>query len=87
MNEENPKFKERLEILKKIDEYELEGKFDVDVEEDPPTIALTKDVDYLNKKISSKINTSIANIACKKFLKKIIKEKALIIKQISGLKI
>ena len=49
MNEENPKSKERLEILKKIDEYELEGKFDVDVEEDPPTIALTKDVDYLNK--------------------------------------
>ena len=50
MNEENPKSRERLEILKKIDEYELEGKFDVDVEEDPPTIALTKDVDYLNKK-------------------------------------
>lgn len=85
MNEENPKSKERLEILKKIDEYELEGKFDVDVEEDPPTIALTKDVDYLNKKVTSKINTSIANIAGKKFLKKIIKEKALIIKQISGI--
>ena len=77
MNEENPKSKERLEILKKIDEYELEGKFDVDVEEDPPTIALTKDVDYLNKKISSKINTSIANIAGKKFLKKNNKRKSI----------
>ena len=31
------KAQDRLEVLKKIEEYEREGKFDVDVEEDPPT--------------------------------------------------
>ena len=44
------KAQDRLEVLKKIEEYEREGKFDVDVEEDPPTIVLTpENIDYLAK--------------------------------------
>ena len=35
------KAQDRLEVLKKIEEFEREGKFDVAVEEDPPTIVLT----------------------------------------------
>ena len=56
------KSKERLEILEKIDEFERMGKFDQDVENDPPTIPLNpSDVDYLHRKITSKIKTRVAN--------------------------
>lgn len=45
------KSKERLEILEKIKKLELEGKFDIDAENNPPTIVLTpENVDYLKKK-------------------------------------
>ena len=37
------KSKDRLEVLEKIDKLEREGKFDIDVENDPPTIELTPD--------------------------------------------
>ena len=52
---------DRLEVLKKREQYELEGKFDVDLEEDPPTRELLRNkVDYLQKKLSSKIMRKIA---------------------------
>ena len=35
------KSEDRIKVLKKIEELEKEGKFDIDVEEDPPTIVLT----------------------------------------------
>ena len=55
---ENQEILERKAIVEKIQELEKEGKFDVDAEDDPPTIPLEKDkVDYLNKKISSKSKT------------------------------
>ena len=45
------KSKERVEILEKIKQLEKEGKFDVDAENDPPTIELTpENVDYLKTK-------------------------------------
>ena len=31
------KSQDRLDILKKIEEYERDGKFDIDVENDPPS--------------------------------------------------
>ena len=47
---------ERLKILEKIDELEIAGKWDIDVEDDPVTYELLPNkVDYLNKKLSSKI--------------------------------
>ena len=56
------KAQDRLEVLKKIEEFEREGKFDVDVEEDPPTIVLTpENIDYLREKMSSKIKRIFAN--------------------------
>lgn len=49
--EKNKKSEYRQEILKKIEQLEKEGKFDVDVEDDPPTIVLTpENIDYLRKK-------------------------------------
>ena len=33
----------RIKVQAKIEELEREGKFDIDVEDDPPTIVLTPD--------------------------------------------
>lgn len=76
---------ERKAILEKIQELEKEGKFDVDAENDPPTIPLEKDkVDYLNKKISSKSKTMLANGVGKLFIRKLLKDNKMIIKEING---
>lgn len=80
------KSKERLEILEKIAELEKEGHFDVDAEEDPPTIVLMpEDVDYLRKKWKSKLKAKFANKLGEKFLDKILEENKLIIKEINGI--
>ena len=77
---------ERLKILEKIEQYELEGKFILDVEQDPPTIPIKEgEVDYLRKKLSSKIKTKFAYHQARKFLNKIIKNKQMIIKEIKGI--
>lgn len=77
---------DRLAILERIDEYEKKGWWSKDVEADPPTEPLTADkVDYLNKKIGNKILTYCVNIIAWRFIKKLIKEKKLIIKNINGI--
>ena len=76
----------RQEILQKIEKLEEEGKFDVDVEDDPPTIVLTpENVDYLRKKMSSKLKTIFANKVGEKFLNNLLKDNKLIIKEIRGM--
>ena len=77
---------DRKKILKKIEEFEKEGNFDTDVEDDPPTIPLNpEDVDYLRKKSTSKIKSKIANRMGKRFLDDLLKDNKLIIKEIKGL--
>ncbi len=76
----------RLKILKKIKQYEVEGRFDEDVEDDPSTIELLPHkVDYLRKKMRSKLKTKCAYALARKFLNKQIQNKQLIIKEIIGL--
>lgn len=80
------KSKERLQILEKINELEKKKMFDVDVEDDPETIELKPNkVDYLNKKLKSKIATFFANIMGKRFFEKMIKSKQMIIKDVVGI--
>ena len=80
------KSEDRLKVLVKIEQLEKEGRFDKDVEEDPPTIVLEpEDVDYLNKKYSSKFKNIVANKVGERFLKGIIKSEKLIIKEINGI--
>ena len=80
------KSEERLKILEKIEEFERNGTFDIDVEDDPETIPLTSEnVDYLNKKSTSKIKNVIANQAGKRYLNNLLKDNKLIIKEIRGL--
>ena len=73
-----------LDMKKRVIFLEKAGIFHLDINDDPPTIPLTLDkVDYLNKKMSSKISREIAYGSAERFLKKIIKEKKLIIKEIN----
>jgi len=65
-----------LGVLEKIQTLEKEGKFDIDVEEDPPTIPLTpEEIDYLRKSTYSKLKNKVANKVGEKFLHDIIKER------------
>lgn len=81
-----PKAQDRLEVLKKIEILEKQGKFDVDVENDPPTIVLTpENVDYLRIKMTSKIKRVFANRVGEKFLDDLLKNNKLIIKDIKGI--
>ena len=76
----------KLNILKKIEEYEKLGKWDVDVEEDPKSIELLPNkIDYLNKKLSSKIATFFANRLGQNFFEKMLKNKQMIIKEVRGI--
>ena len=80
------KSEERLKILAKIDELERAQKWDEDVEDDPETIELLPDeIDYLNKKLSSKIKNKIANFFGTRFFEKLIKQGALRIKEVRGI--
>ena len=84
--QEIEKDKSRLEVLKRIEEYEKKGWFTKDVEDDPPTIPLTPDkVDYLNKKLRNKIATFFVNIGAKRFIKNLVKNGQMVIKEIKGI--
>ena len=80
------KHQERLELLKRIEEYEKNGRFNDDVEIDPPAITIKpNEVDYINKKLSSKFLTFLANKLGSTFFKMMLKKKKLIIKEVNGL--
>ncbi|MBE6353736.1 lysophospholipid acyltransferase family protein [Treponema sp.] len=84
--EQIEKDKGRLEVLARIEEFEKAGRFNEDVEQDPPTIPLTPDkVDYLGKKLSSKIKTRIVNAIALHFINKMIKQGWLVIKEVRGI--
>lgn len=80
------KHQERLELLKRIEEYEKNGRFNDDVEIDPSAITIKpNEVDYINKKLSSKFLTFLANKLGSTFFKMMLKKKKLIIKEVNGL--
>jgi len=77
---------DRVEILKKIEEYERKGLFDVDVEEDPPSkVLMPEDIEYLKKSPIDQLKTKMAFAAARKFVADLIKDKKLIIKEIRGI--
>ena len=77
---------DRLLVLEKIATLEKEGKFDIDVEEDPPTKELLpEDIDYLRKKLSSKIKAHVTYKMARTFMNNLIDDKKLIIKEIKGI--
>lgn len=83
--DDNGRSASRIAILNKIKEFEKEGKFDHDAENDPPTIPLeADDIDYLRKKGTSKIKAKVANALALSFFKKMIKNEKIVIKGING---
>lgn len=76
---------ERLKVLKRIEENENAGRFDVSVEDDPPAPELLpKDVDYLCKKLSTKIKRRVANRIGDKYFLDLIKKDILVIEGVEG---
>lgn len=76
---------DRLAVLRKIEEYERQGRFDEDVEDDPEAPELLPEkVDYLCKKLSSKISRKIANFIGDRYFLDLIKKDVLVIDGVTG---
>ena len=76
---------DRREVLEKIALYERQRRFDEDVENDPPAPVLLPDrVDYLNKKLKSRIATGISNFIADHYFTRLIKKDVLIIDGVEG---
>lgn len=77
---------DRLAVLARIEQLEREGRFDVDAEEDPPTLPLEPDqIDYLRVKPSSRAKVKLSYALAGKFLDGLIKDGKLILKEIQGM--
>lgn len=77
---------DRLEVLARIDEKERLGQWHESVENDPEALELLPNkVDYLNKKITSKIKTFFANKMATEFYQNMINKGQMIIKEVVGI--
>ena len=77
---------DRVEILKKIEEYERAGRFDEDVENDPPSkVLMPEDINYIKKTLKERVKTKFAYKIARRFVYNLIEEKKLIIKEIKGI--
>ena len=86
MNEEKvEKSAEKLDLIRKIEELERLGEFDKDVLPDPPTIELKPEkIDYLRKNPINRLKMGFANFCARKLISKLVKSKALVVKEIKG---
>ena len=76
---------ERRAVLERIEEYERAGRFNEDLEDDPDAPELLPDqVDYLCKKLSSKIKRVTANIIGDNYFLGLIKKDILVIDGVEG---
>ena len=77
---------DRVEVLRKIEQLELEGRFDEDVEIDPPgRVLLPDEIEYIQKSITDKLKTKLAFMIAHRFVNNLIKDKKFIIKEMRGL--
>ena len=77
---------ERLAVLKKIKEYEQKRLFDRDVEDDPPTLPIKPgEVDYAGRRLSTRIQTWIANRLAHAHFERLIRRRQLIIREVRGI--
>ena len=78
--------KYRLEVFRKMEELEKEGVFDVDLENDPPFNPIKEgEVDFLRKKLSSKIKSKIADKVSFNYFNKLIKKGQIVIDGYEGI--
>ncbi len=76
---------DRIKVLNRIKEYEKEGLWANDVEDDPEGKPVDFKVDYLGKKFSSKIKSFIANFIAERGYEKQIKNGDFIIEKVNGI--
>ena len=82
----NKRDRGRVEVLGRIAEYERDGRFDEDVEEDPPSRVLMPDeINYIKRSMSEKLKTRFAFMIARRFVNNLIDEKKLIIKGYDGI--
>ncbi|HKM34458.1 MAG TPA: glycosyltransferase [Lachnospiraceae bacterium] len=78
---------DRKHVLERVAQYEREGRFDEDVEEDPPApILMPEDIDYLHRGWKGKIRTIYAEKMGRWFINLLVRKKQLLIKEIDGLR-
>lgn len=76
----------RLKVLEKIAALEAEGRFGEDVEDDPPTRPIkVGEVDFFCRKPSSKLARRAAYCFARRFVKRLVRDKKLIISDIKGI--
>lgn len=76
---------DRQKILDKIDRFELEGRFDEDVEDDPPgRTIMPSEVDYTQEKIRTRVMAKLSHFVAKRYLNHIVKNGDLVVKEIIG---
>lgn len=76
----------RQQVIEKIQKYEKEGRFDEDVEDDPPSrMLMPNEVDYLRTNINNRLRTKYAFKIARWFLNNMIRRKQIIIKEIRGI--
>ena len=76
----------RVEIVRRIEEFERDGRFDEDVEADPPsTVLMPDDIDYLKKGLVKRIKSKIAYRSARRFVFNLIKQGKFIVKDIKGI--
>ena len=78
--------KDRVEILKKIEQFEREGRFAEDVEDDPPGRTLMPDeIEYGDRGIRQRMKSKMAFAAARRYVAQLIEDKKLIIKEMRGI--
>ncbi len=76
----------RVAIVKKIEQFEKEAKWSIDVEDDPPAPPLMPEmVDYMNRKLSSFLWMKFANFLARSYINRLLKKRMMIIKEVRGL--
>lgn len=76
---------QRREILERITKYEKAGRFDEDVENDPPAKELLpNEVDYLCEKAKSRFARRVANFVGDRYFLNLIKKQVLVIDGVTG---
>ena len=77
---------DRLDVLRRIEQYERLGYFDRDVENDPPTRPLRRgEVDYVGKKWRTRLSTALANQVARRYFDGCIARGELVIKEVRGI--
>ncbi|MBQ9416817.1 MAG: 1-acyl-sn-glycerol-3-phosphate acyltransferase [Clostridia bacterium] len=77
---------DRLKVLAKIEEYEKNGWFDRDVEDDPPAPVLMPDqIEYIRRDLISNLKTAFAFAGARRYLNRMIRDGVLRIKEMRGL--